>query len=570
MQHTLNIYIGWDPRESVAADVCKFSIQHNASIPVNVVYLKQDALRANNTYTRDVDTLSTTEFTFTRFLVPHLNNYQGWAIFVDCDFVWNDDVAKLLELADPSKAVMVVKHDYRPAPGIKMDGKPQTQYPRKNWSSMILWNCGHASNRVITPDVVNSQTAQFLHRFEWLRDHEIGELSPSWNWLVDWHRLHRDGTPSAIHYTLGGPWFPNYQNCEFADEWFKYKDLMTEHITNSREIITIERLHLPAATRQKMQGYLDYLRDPYGRYTTCQDKNVLIGQINAVTDPRHYPSCIGIAYETSDGTITQEDKVDMDPILNSFIIGSQGIIANDADTMVTKTQAPLAIRGIGKRKTMHKCLNDKRDFYYIDTGYFGNGKSKMYHRVTKNNLQYAGPLWNDCPDNRWKAIGEQILPYQPGRKILVCPPSQKAMMYWGLDLETWLTQTLDEIRRVSGRPVEVRNKPARRERLTTDSLAAALAKDVHCVVTFNSVAAVESLMMGKPVFTMGPNAASPLSNTDIEKIDEPFIPTVDQVRSLCCNLAYNQFSNLEIRDGTAWNILQENYDRIESAERKAQ
>lgn len=562
MEKTLNIYIGWDPREGIAADVCKFSIQHNASIPINVVYLKQDELRANKIYTREADAMASTQFTFTRFLVPYLNDYKGWAIFVDCDFVWTDDVAKLLELADPEKAVMVVQHDYRPAPGIKMDGQVQTPYPRKNWSSMILWNCEHPSNRVITPDVVNTQTAQFLHRFSWLKDHEIGDLPPAWNWLVGWHRLHRDGTPSAIHYTEGGPWFSNYQDCEFAGEWNKYRDLLGRQANENREVITIDRLTLPPATKQKLQNYLDYLRDPYGRYHDRQDKDILIEQINAVMDPRHEPTCIGVAYE-SDETSTQESKVEMDPVLNSFILGSQGIITGDNDSMMTDTQAPLAVRGIAKRKTMHKCAKEKRDFYYIDTGYFGNGKSKMYHRVTKNNLQYAGPLWNDCPDDRWKATGEQILPHRPGRKILVCPPSQKAMMYWGLDLEKWLEETVDEIRRVSGRPVEIRNKPARRERLTTDSLAAALANDVHCLVTFNSIAAVEALMMGKPVFTLGPNAATPLANTKLENIDEPFMPTVDQVRLLCVNLAYNQFSNQELRDGTAWRILQENYTRIQ-------
>lgn len=560
----LNIYIGWDSREGLAADVCKFSIQKNSSIPVNVVYLKQEELRESKLYDREPDPLASTEFTFTRFLVPTLNNHKGWAIFVDCDFLWVDDVANLLELADPSKAVMVVKHDYTPPEGTKMDGKQQSVYPRKNWSSMVLWNCEHPKNKALTIKEVNSQTGQYLHRFQWLDDDDIGELPMAWNWLVNWYRLHRDGTPSAIHYTEGGPWFDNYKNCEFAEEWNNYHLAMSQYHKENFDYITVERLDLPPPFKQKLQTYINYLRDPYGRYNDKINPTALIEQIRAATDISRPPPCVGIAYDPELTEPGPEGKVEMDPILYNFLLGSQGIAAAIGDPMVSETKAPLVVRGITKRKTMHGCRAEKRDFYYIDTGYFGNGKAKTFHRVTKNDLQYLGPLRENCPNDRWKATSEQILPRRPGRKILVCPPSQKAMMYWGLDLDKWLEETVDEIRRCSGRPVEIRNKPARRERLTTDSLRAALADDVHCLVTFNSIAAVEALMMGKPVFTMGPNAASPLANTNLEKIDEPYMPTVESVRMLCLNLAYNQFTVQEMRDGTAWRILQETYERIES------
>jgi lipopolysaccharide biosynthesis glycosyltransferase len=183
------------------------------------VPLKQSKLRNTGIYTREVDTLSSTEFTFTRFLVPYLAGYQGWAVFVDCDFVFVDDVKKLFDQADDRYAVMVVKHDYTPKEGIKMDGCKQLPYPRKNWSSMILWNCGHASNQQVTPDLVNSQTGQYLHRFQWLNDAEIGNLDPEWNWLAGWYREPQDGTPKAIHYTEGGPWFKEYRQCEYHEVW---------------------------------------------------------------------------------------------------------------------------------------------------------------------------------------------------------------------------------------------------------------------------------------------------------------------------------------------------------------
>jgi lipopolysaccharide biosynthesis glycosyltransferase len=142
-----------------------------------------------------------------------------WAVFADCDFVFVDDVKKLFDQADDRYAVMVVKHDYTPKEGIKMDGCKQLPYPRKNWSSMILWNCGHASNQQVTPDLVNSQTGQYLHRFQWLDDAEIGNLDPEWNWLAGWYQEPQDGTPKAIHYTEGGPWFKEYRQCEYHEVW---------------------------------------------------------------------------------------------------------------------------------------------------------------------------------------------------------------------------------------------------------------------------------------------------------------------------------------------------------------
>jgi hypothetical protein len=151
-----------------------------------------------------------------------MTNYTGWAVFCDCDFVWTVDAAELFAQADDRYAVMVVKHDYTPAPGVKMDNQKQMPYPRKNWSSMILWNCAHPANRPVTPEMVNKETGQYLHRFSWLKDEEIGSVDHSWNWLVGWYKAPKDGAPKVLHYTEGGPWFKEYRDCEYSDVWKKY------------------------------------------------------------------------------------------------------------------------------------------------------------------------------------------------------------------------------------------------------------------------------------------------------------------------------------------------------------
>jgi|GEM_PF-192757 len=217
----LPVYIGYDSREDIAYKVCEFSIYKNTPDAI-VKPLKQDQLRRDGLYTRDVDSLGSTEFTFTRFLVPSLQKYKGWALFCDCDFVWDGNISELFAQADPKYAVMVVQHNHQPTNTVKMDNKQQAQYPRKNWSSMILWNCEHPSNRALTPEVVNSQTGQFLHRFQWLQDHEIGSVSTKYNFLVGWNDETKDGKPVAYHWTEGGPWFPHYMDCLYKNVWYQY------------------------------------------------------------------------------------------------------------------------------------------------------------------------------------------------------------------------------------------------------------------------------------------------------------------------------------------------------------
>lgn len=219
----MKIFIGWDSREDIAYQVAKKSIEDLASGPVEIIPLKQHELRDQGLYWREIDKLAATEFTFTRFLIPELCDYDEWALFIDCDFVALDDVKKLFSQKDDKYAVMCAQHDYTPKEGVKMDGQQQTIYPRKNWSSMMLINCSHPSNKKVTKELVNDPeiTGAYLHRYSWLDDSEIGELSHEWNWLVGWYQEPQDGHPRFLHYTEGGPWFDNYQDCEYANEWYK-------------------------------------------------------------------------------------------------------------------------------------------------------------------------------------------------------------------------------------------------------------------------------------------------------------------------------------------------------------
>ena len=547
-ENTINIYVGWDSREPIAADVLRYSIEQNTSVPVNIIYLKQEELREQGLYWRDVDPLSSTEFTFTRFLVPYLNNYEGFAIFVDCDFLAVNDLAELINQADKRKAVQVVQHDYTPPEGIKMDGQRQLPYPRKNWSSMILWNCGHKDNKIVDLEFVNTATGQELHRFTWLRDSQIGNLSPEWNWLAGWYREIRDGHPKFIHYTEGGPWFDEWQHVEYADLWCDYRDRLKD-MQQDRQVVAVKDLTLNSELKQHIHNIVTGMLDPnkivYDHY--AQDS---IDWFNRV----RLPKCVGLLdVETENGEIVLKE----DPVMDNFLLGSGGQVGTGKGIVKMPVEVPAVIRGIAKKKLIHNCIDTGRDYYYIDTGYFGNDKRKTYHRVTKNNMQYLGELDPDCPDDRFVRTGMSLTKFRPGTNILICPPSEKAMSYWDLDLQTWLDETIATIKKHSDRPIVIREKQPRRVRTNNDTIAMALSRDVHCMVTFNSIAAVESLIYGKPVFTMGPNAAEPLANTDLTKIEKPYIPTIDEVRNLCCNLAYNQFTIKEMRDGLAWQLLNE-------------
>jgi lipopolysaccharide biosynthesis glycosyltransferase len=209
----LRIFIGWDSREAECADILAYSLRKHSSIPLDIRYLKLTELD----FARPHDPLQSTEFTYTRFLVPHLCGYQGTAVFMDCDMLCLGDIAQLARLDMKPHALRVVKHDYRPSQTIKMDGKVQTTYPRKNWSSLMLMDC--AKLKLWTKEVAETQTGAYLHRFQDIPDEMIGDIPDTWNTL-DW----MDERTQLIHYTSGGPWFEECKDHPYGGIWLTYRD----------------------------------------------------------------------------------------------------------------------------------------------------------------------------------------------------------------------------------------------------------------------------------------------------------------------------------------------------------
>jgi len=222
----LKVFIGYDPVESVAWHTHAQSILERSSKPVALIPVNLRNLRG--IYTRDRDPKQSNEFSFTRFLVPYLCGFEGQAVFFDCDQLIRTDVVELFEIGSshPELAVHVVQHDYEPKDTIKYLDTVQYRYPRKNWSSVVLWNCGHPANRSVTPEFVSSASPMELHRFSWLADNQIGSLDVRWNWLVGEYAEPPDDV-KLVHWTVGGPYFEEYRNADFADEWFDCRDRMS-------------------------------------------------------------------------------------------------------------------------------------------------------------------------------------------------------------------------------------------------------------------------------------------------------------------------------------------------------
>ena len=224
----MKVYIGYDEREHEAYEVCKYSIEKHTP-NVDVRPLVQSQLREQGHYWREKDEAATA-FSLTRFLVPALTDYRGWAVFMDCDMLVTEDLRSAFWKGDYDSnqyAVYVVKHFHDPQESVKMDGQKQEPYPRKNWSSVMLWNCGHPKNRNLTPEVINTVQPSFLHRFQWLEDQDIGGLPLGFNFLEGYYKPFPDGKlPTIIHMTNGGPWFDTHQDVDYADVWRQYRDEM--------------------------------------------------------------------------------------------------------------------------------------------------------------------------------------------------------------------------------------------------------------------------------------------------------------------------------------------------------
>lgn len=217
-QELIKYFIGYDDRLPVASSVLMQSANSRSSLPISFTLLNLEQLQKAGLYTREVNPLQSTQFSFSRFLTPYLSNYEGWSLFTDNDMIVLEDLAELWALRDDKYAVMCVKHDHNPGEDTKFMGAAQTKYEKKNWSSVILFN--NAKCKTLTPEYVNEASGLQLHQFKWLENDDlIGEIPMKWNYLGDYTKI--DEKPALIHYTEGGPFYPNYKNCEYSQEWFE-------------------------------------------------------------------------------------------------------------------------------------------------------------------------------------------------------------------------------------------------------------------------------------------------------------------------------------------------------------
>ena len=215
------IFVGYDPKEAIAFHTCVNSIIRLSSEPVQIIPL---ALNLIKDYTEQ-HTDGSNDFIYSRFLVPYLQSFTGWAIYIDGDMILRTDIAELWNLQQPDKDVMVVQHDYKTKMPVKYLGAKNEDYPRKNWSSVILWNCNSFPNRKLTPSFVQQQTGSFLHRFNWLQDERIGRLPIEWNWLPD--EFGPNANAKLLHWTLGTPCFKDFSSATQSEEWHSERILST-------------------------------------------------------------------------------------------------------------------------------------------------------------------------------------------------------------------------------------------------------------------------------------------------------------------------------------------------------
>jgi hypothetical protein len=222
---SFKIFIGWDPREETACRIAMASLIKHATVDLQIVpisldtvkeYARPTTVRKGKLWDKISRAPMSTSHAIARFFVPYLCDFEGWAVFMDGDVLIRRDIAELFALADPLYPLQVVRHCYRPEELTKKDGDEQIAYHRKNWSSVILWNCGHAANKRLTPEMLNTQPGLYLHGFSWLHDDEIGELPGIWNMLIT--------EPALVHFTEGLPSLPGRERQPYADEWHTFKN----------------------------------------------------------------------------------------------------------------------------------------------------------------------------------------------------------------------------------------------------------------------------------------------------------------------------------------------------------
>lgn len=244
-------------------------------------------------------------------------------------------------------------------------------------------------------------------------------------------------------------------------------------------------------------------------------------------------------------------KSQLDNYVKHFAIGCKGALTS-WETAKTLPN-PICIRGMNG--VVQYCWDNKRKFYYMDNGYFENGDKKTYARVIQNHIHDIQPIIPRPRDRLDKLTHIKLLPFRPGRRILIAPPSPKSLGVWNIQQDQWVQEIITEIKKYTDRPIYVRVKRSRKERFTNDTIEEDLANDVHCLVTYNSVAAVDALISGRPAFTLGPNAAGALCLKDLSLIESPYIPTTDEREAWLRHLSYSQFTFKEMIDGVAWRIL---------------
>lgn len=517
MTNDVTVYIDWDSADPAAADVCKYSIQAHANGDVKIVYLKEDDLIKRQIMTV-FDQDDSTAISRNEFFVPFLNNFQGVAVYVKSYFIFRDDVCKLADIVDATKAVYTL--------------------PGQHENDIVVWNCSHLKNITMSKDIINQKNDSFLSNYRWLESENFGELDFKWNTPFESKIIN----PKAINFVGHEPWTDDVK----YSLWHAYKTLLKGKKTDP--VYTPEMLTMPDDFKELLLDFIALRTDPHGFFRSVNTK-----KFNKELSNKRKPGVIAVLDGGDEET--EDTELKNDKILENFVIGGNGAVGRMDILDSTPVSVPVVLRGITKRKVMRRCEQEGRDYYYVDTGYFGNDKKKDFHRVTRNAMQYFDEIDPNCSDDRFLVTRTKIKKHTPGSNILICPPSQKAMKYWNLDLDEWMNNTVLEIKKYTDREIVIRKKGTRTERVQLDTMEMALSRDVHCMVTFNSIAAIESLIYGKPVFTMGPNAAEKLANTDLSTIDNPIMPDYDQVRNLCCNLAYQQFTVPEMRSGKAWAML---------------
>lgn len=334
----------------------------------------------------------------------------------------------------------------------------------------------------------------------------------------------------------------------YKEECARLKDLLEVQFQKiqyqTNRLKTIDDLTLPDDTKAYLQECLDRLVDPEEVFKKRKLDMAKPIRVAVIHNQDYEQNNRGLSF---------------DPVLECFAYGAKGKLTTWNLEQATPSNLPLVIRGLAtdSQRALTWCKENSYDFYAIDTGYMQPSSKKEYHRVTKNNLQNLGPII-ERPYDRLKILNWKYRKHNnKASKILICPPSQKVMKFYGQDLDTWMKYITSEIKKYTDRPIEIRTKPPRSERVTTNTIWQAL-DNAYCLITYNSIAATEALLYSVPAITLAPNAASVLCNTSIKDLSTGLkIPTKDKLYAFASHLSYCQFTQAELASGYAYNTVNE-------------